>query len=92
MEFAYNNSYQSNICMAPYEALYGRKCRTRVCWTDLSRYKVIGPEIVKEAEAKVRVIQQRLKAASNKQKSYANMKRKDIEYEVKTINLINVGF
>ena len=50
MEFAYNNSYQSNIGMTPYEALYGRKCRTLVCWTDLNEHKVIGPDIVKVTE------------------------------------------
>ena len=82
MEFSYNNSYQSSICMAPYEALYGRRCRTPVCWTELNEHKVIGPDIVKEIEEKVKVIQQRLKAASDRQKSYADLKRKDIEYEV----------
>ena len=82
MEFSYNNSYQSSISMAPYEALYGRKCRTPVCWTDLNEHKVIGPDIVKETKEKVRIIQQRLKTARDRQKSYADMKRKDIEYEV----------
>ena len=53
MEFAYNNSYQSSTGMTPYEALYGRKCRTPVCWTDLNEYKVISPDIVKETEEKV---------------------------------------
>ena len=48
MEFAYNNSYQASISMAPYEALYGRKCKTLVCWTELSEYKLIGPDIVKD--------------------------------------------
>ena len=48
MEFAYNNSYQSSICMTPYEALYGRRCITHVCWTELNEHKVIGPHIVKE--------------------------------------------
>ena len=48
MEFTYNNSYQSSIDMAPYEALYGRKCRTLVCWTELNEHKVIGPDIVKD--------------------------------------------
>ena len=57
MKFSYNNSYQSNIGMAPYEALYGRKCRTPVCWTELNENKVIGPEIVKETEEKVRIVQ-----------------------------------
>ena len=44
MEFAYNNSLQSSIGMAPYEALYGRKCRTHVCWTELNEHKMIGPD------------------------------------------------
>ena len=63
--------------------LYGEKCRTPVCWTELNENKVIDPEIVKETEEKVRIIQQRLKAASDRQKSYADLKRKDIEYEVR---------
>ena len=57
MEFPYNNGYQSSIGIALYEALYGRKCRTLVCYTDLNEYKVIGPNILKESEEKVRVIQ-----------------------------------
>ena len=82
MEFAYNNSFQSSIGMAPYEALYGRKCRTPMCWTDFSEHKLIGPDIVKDTEEKVQVIRQRLKAASDRQRSYANLKRRDIEYNV----------
>ena len=82
MRFDYNNSYQSSIGMFPYEALYGRKCRTPVFLTELNEHKVIGPDIVKETEEKVWVIQQRLKAASDRQKSYADLKIKDIEYEV----------
>ena len=62
--------------------MYGRKCRTHVCWTDLNKHKVIGLEIVKETEEKVRIILQRLKGATDRQKSYADLKRKDIEYEV----------
>ena len=68
--------------MAPYEALYGRKCRTPVCWIELNQQKVIGLDIVKETEEKARIIHQKLKAPSDRQKSYADMKRKNIEYEV----------
>ena len=68
--------------MAPYEALYGRKCRTPVCWTELNEHKVIGPDTVKDTEEKVQVIQERLKEANNRQKSYADLKRRDIAYEV----------
>ena len=82
MEFAYNNSYQSSIYMVPYEDLYGRKCKTHVCWIDLNEHKVIGPNIVKDTKEKVWVIQQRLKATSDRQKSSTDLKRKDIEYEV----------
>ena len=65
MEFAYNNSYQTSIGMAAYEALYDRKYRTPICWTDVNEHKVIAPDIVKEIEEKVRIIQQRLKATSD---------------------------
>ena len=82
MEFAYNNSYQASIGMAPYEALYGRRCRASVCWTELNEHKVIGSNIVKDTEEKVQVIRKMLKVSSNRQKSYGDLKRKDIEYEV----------
>ena len=82
MEFAYNNSYQSSIGIAPFEVLYGRRCRTPTCWTELNEHKVIGPDIVKDTEEKVQVIRQRLKVASDQHKSYADLKKKDIEYEV----------
>ena len=82
MEFAYNNSYQSSIGIAPFEVLYGRRCRTPTCWTELNEHKVIGPDIVKDTEEKVQVIRQRLKVANDQHKSYADLKKKDIEYEV----------
>ena len=82
MEFAYNNNFQSSIGMAPYEALYGRKCRTPVCWTELNEHKVIGPDMVKDTKEKVQVLRKRLKAANDRQKSYAYLKRRDIAYEV----------
>ena len=67
IEFAYNNSYQSSIGMAPYETLYGRKCRTLMCWTELDEHKIISPDLVKDTKEKVQIIQQRLKAASDRQ-------------------------
>ena len=68
--------------MAPYEALYGRKYRTPLCWTKLSEKKVIGPNLIQETEEKVKMIRERLKVANNRHKSYADMKRKDIRYEI----------
>ncbi|KAA3487545.1 DNA/RNA polymerases superfamily protein [Gossypium australe] len=81
-EFAYNNSYQSSIQMAPYEALYGRRCRIPSCWTKLGERRVLGPELVSDTEEKVRLIRDRLKAESDRQKSYADLKRREIEYSV----------
>ena len=68
--------------MAPYEALYGRKCRTPFCWTELNKKKVIGPDLIQENEENVKMIRERLKVATDRQKSYAEMKRKDIHYEI----------
>ena len=56
MEFSYNNSYQSSIDMAPYEALYGRRCRTPMCWTELNEHKIIGLDLVKDTEEKGQII------------------------------------
>ena len=56
-----SDNYQSSISMTPYKALYSQKCRTLVCWTELYEHKVIGSDIVKDTEEKVRIIQQRLK-------------------------------
>ena len=82
VEFMYNNSFQSSIGMAPYEAFYGRKCRTPLCWTELSEKKVISPYLIQETEEKVKMIRERLKVANDRHKSYADMKRKDIRYEI----------
>ena len=63
MEFASNNSYPASIGMAPYEALYGRKCRTPVCWDEVGERKLVGPEIVQMTYDKIKVIRDRLKIA-----------------------------
>ncbi|KAA3473474.1 Retrotransposable element Tf2 [Gossypium australe] len=82
IEFAYNNSYQSCIKMAPYEALYERKCQTPLYWTELNENNIHGVDLIKDLEQKVKVIRDSLKAASNCQKSYVDLKRKDIEFEI----------
>ena len=58
-EFAYNNSYQSRIDMAPYEALYGRRCKTPICWDDADERKLLGLELVMKTADKVKVIRER---------------------------------
>ena len=82
VEFVYNNSFQSSIRMVPYEALYRRKCRTPMCWTELSEKKIISLDLIQETEEKVKMIREILKVAIDRQKSYADMRRKDIRYEM----------
>ena len=66
MEFTYNNSYQSSIGMAPFEALYGRKCRTPVCWDEVGERKLIGPKLVKITLDKIQIVRDRLKIAKDR--------------------------
>ena len=68
--------------MAPYEALYGRKCRTPLCWVDSGENLVLGPDIVQQTIDKVRLIQGRMRAAQSRQKSYYDRRRKNLEFEV----------
>ena len=63
MEFAYNNSYQASIQMAPYEALYGRPCRSPICWTEVGESSIIGPDPIRDTSDKVSLIRQRLLTA-----------------------------
>ncbi|KAA3483126.1 DNA/RNA polymerases superfamily protein [Gossypium australe] len=82
VEFAYNNSYQSSIKMAPFEVLNGRKCRTPLYLSELSESKLIGTDLIRETEDKVRIIHNCLKVASNRQNSYTDLKWKDLEFTV----------
>ncbi|KAI3697692.1 hypothetical protein L6452_30788 [Arctium lappa] len=74
--------YHSSIGMAPFEALYGRKFRTPVCWLEAGKKQFVGPEIVQETANKVKSIRERLKAAQDRQKSYADNKRRSVEFQV----------
>ncbi|GJY96423.1 reverse transcriptase domain-containing protein [Tanacetum coccineum] len=81
-EFSYNNSYHSSIKCAPFEALYGRKCRSPVLWAEIGESSLIGPELIQEMTDKVVLIKEKLKAARDRQKSYADNRRKPLEFEV----------
>ena len=63
MEFAYNNTFHSSLGMAPYEALYGRKCRTPICWDEGRKRQLVCPEIVQMTTKKIQLIRDRLKKA-----------------------------
>ncbi|GJY58307.1 putative nucleotidyltransferase, ribonuclease H [Tanacetum coccineum] len=81
-EFSYNNSYHASIKAAPYEALYGRKCRSPVCWAEVGEAQLTGPELIQETTEKIVLIKQRMQAAQDRQKSYADRKRKPMEFEI----------
>jgi hypothetical protein len=82
VEFSYNNSYQSSLKMAPFEALYGRRCRTPLSWSQTGERKIFGPDLIIVAEEKVKIIQSNLKAAQSRQKSYADKRRKPLQFVV----------
>jgi hypothetical protein len=80
--FSYNNSYQESIKMLPFEALYGRPCRTPLSWSKSSERVIFGPDIVKEAKEKVKQIQANILTAQSRQKSYTDKRRRPLEFEV----------
>ena len=82
VEFAYNNSYQASIQMAPYEALYGRPYRSPLCWTEVGKSSIIGPYLIRDTSEKVSLIRQRLLTTQSRHKSYADMRRQPLELEV----------
>ena len=81
IEFAYNNSYHSTIGMAPYEALYGRKCRSPIHWHEAGERKYLGPELVEQATEAIFKIKERMKTSQSRQKSYADKRRRPLEFE-----------
>ena len=66
--------------MAPYEALYGRKCRTPLCWAEVGDKGILGPEIVRETTLKIKSIQEKIRTAQSRQKSYADRRRRPLEF------------
>ncbi|GJY27100.1 putative reverse transcriptase domain-containing protein, partial [Tanacetum coccineum] len=75
-EFSNNNSYHASIKVAPYDALYGQKCRSPMCWAEVREAQLTSPELIQETTEKIVLIKQRIQAAQDRQKSYANLKRK----------------
>ncbi|GKE53523.1 putative reverse transcriptase domain-containing protein [Tanacetum coccineum] len=82
VEFSYNNSYHASIKVAPFEALYGRNGRSPVCWAEVGKVQLTGPELVQETTEKIIQIKQRMQVARDRQKSYADLKRKLMEFKV----------
>ncbi|WVZ80721.1 hypothetical protein U9M48_028178 [Paspalum notatum var. saurae] len=80
-EFAYNNSYQKSLDMAPFEALYGRRCRTPLNWSEPGERVTFGPDLVTQAEEQVKFIHDNLKRAQSRQKSYSDKRRRPLTFE-----------
>jgi hypothetical protein len=81
-EISYNNSYQESLKMAPFEVLYGCRCRTPLNWIEPGEKVIFGPDIVEEAEATVLRIQENLKGTKSRQETYANKRSRPMEFEV----------
>jgi len=91
VEFAYNNSYQSSIQMAPYEALYGRWCRSLVGWFESGEARLLGTDLVQDSLKKAKVIHNRLRTAQSKQKSYVDWKVRDVAFMIGERVLLRVS-
>ncbi|GJX44117.1 putative reverse transcriptase domain-containing protein [Tanacetum coccineum] len=91
VEFSYNNSYHTSIKVAPFEALYGRKCRSPICWAEVRDAQLTGPEIVHEKTEKIIQIRKRIQAARDRQKSYTDRRRKLLEFEVRDKVMLKVS-
>ncbi|XP_070034734.1 uncharacterized protein [Nicotiana tomentosiformis] len=81
IEFAYNNSYHSSNQMALFKALYGKRCRTPIGWFEIGEEELKGPYLMHQAMEKVKIIKERLKTAQSCQKSYSDMRRRDLEFK-----------
>nr|GEV05301.1 putative reverse transcriptase domain-containing protein [Tanacetum cinerariifolium] len=90
-EFSYNNSYHASIKAAPYEALYGQKCRSPVCWAEVGEAQLTGPKLIQETMEKIVLIKQRIQATQDRQKSYTDLKRKPMEFEVRDRVMLKVS-
>nr|GFB04539.1 putative reverse transcriptase domain-containing protein [Tanacetum cinerariifolium] len=81
-EFSFNNSYHTSIKAAPFETLYGCKCRSPICWAEVRDRQLTGPKIIHETTEKIVQIKSRIQAARDRQKSYADVRRKPLEFQV----------
>nr|GEY71847.1 putative reverse transcriptase domain-containing protein [Tanacetum cinerariifolium] len=91
VEFSYNNNYLSSVRCALFEALYGRKCRTLIMWVEVGEGQLIGPKLVQETTEKISQIKDRLKPMRDHQKSYADKRRKPLEFSVGDYVLFKVS-
>jgi hypothetical protein len=81
-EFSYNNSYPESLKMAPFEILYGHRCRTQLFWNETGERKIFGPDILQEAKKQICMVRENLRVVQSRQKSYADHRRRELSFEV----------
>ncbi|KAK8949163.1 hypothetical protein KSP39_PZI006059 [Platanthera zijinensis] len=91
MEFAYNNSYQESLQMAPFEALYGRRCRTPLFWTEAGERPLLGPDALEEMEVSVKLTREKLRVAQERYEKNVNRRRSDLEFSVEDLVFLKVS-
>jgi hypothetical protein len=90
-EFSYNNSYKASLKMSPFQALYGRSCRTPMQWDQPGEKQVFGPDILLEAEENIKMVRENLKIAQSRQRSYADTRRRELSFEVRDFVYLKVS-
>ena len=90
VEFAYNNSYQASIGMAPFKTLYGRPCRSPTWWLEGGELLIVGPEMLQETQRMVELIRQRLEVAQDRQRAYADEWHRDVTFAPEDLVLLRV--
>ncbi|GKE70985.1 putative reverse transcriptase domain-containing protein [Tanacetum coccineum] len=91
VEFSYNNSYHTSIKAAPFEALYGRKFRSPICWAEVGDRQLTSPEIIHKTTEKIVQIKSRIQAARDRQKSYADVRQKPLEFQIEDKVMLKVS-
>ncbi|GJW20931.1 putative reverse transcriptase domain-containing protein [Tanacetum coccineum] len=91
VEFSYNNSYHASIKAVPYEALYERKCRSPVCWSEVGDSQLTSPELIRDTTENIVQIKNRLLTARSRQKTYADRRLKPLEFEVGDMVLLRIS-
>jgi hypothetical protein len=91
VEFSYNNSYQASLKMSPFQALYGRSCRTPLLWDQPREKLVFGPDILLEAEENIKMVRENLKIAQSRQQSYADTRRRELSFEIRDFVYLKVS-
>jgi transposase InsO family protein len=81
-EFSYNNGYHASLKKAPFEALYGRKCCTPLMWSEVGDRIIESPDFIRAAEEKIAKVQENLRIAQSRQKSYADKRRRELKFDV----------